>query len=548
MTYIIYFYFAFMLSSLFMPVSIRLGRKLGIVDRPDSRKVHTTPIPRTGGLAVVAASIVPVLLGLQSPLVWGFFAGGLCLFVFGLLDDWRNLNYRVKLLAQIVSALIFIAVSDVHVQTLGELLPGVVVPAGVMAWPVTVVFMVAAMNIVNLADGLDSLAAGLVLITLICCGFLAFQQTDFPELILLVSLAGALIGFLRYNLHPAQVFMGDTGSQFLGYTLAVVLLALTQGNSIYSPVLPLFVLGIPIIDMALVMYERSRDGRSIFQPDKNHLHHKCLHLGLNHEQAVMAIYLLHLALVGLGWTLRFSRDYVVLGSYLAILGGSLAVRILIRHYSDQAKRLVWSLVNRFSWLGRELNIAVNRQLISKFCWRSFFLFFAVYFLISPIYLKQGTPLVGVAGLGLMLVAFGALFLSRNYPDLVMQVILILCTFYVIVQAESSQNGIGCWVLDMELSHLIFLLVTVFYALCLLLTPEKNPFDAMDFIFVSLAVFVFFIPVPVEGADMFKSILIKAVFFSLAIKLIFSRIQRNRRYVLALNVYTLGVAAMMGLLG
>jgi len=195
-----------------------------------------------------------------------------------------------------------------------------VLPAPVSV-PFALIAIVGVTNAINLADGLDGLAGGIMLMSIICIGFLAYLPNDAFVLLMASALAGGIFGFLRFNTHPATVFMGDTGSQLIGFLTVVLALKLTQGPGAVSPLFPLILLGFPVLDTVTVMAERLLQGRPPFAPDKNHFHHKLMGLGLFHSEAVFAIYLIQSFLVVTALVLRFHSERLLLGFYLLFSGG-----------------------------------------------------------------------------------------------------------------------------------------------------------------------------------------------------------------------------------
>ena len=293
----------------------RYANALGLMDAPDERKVHSQAIPRAGGIAIVVAFFVPALFWLSDlSSLLGFFSGAAIIAVFGFLDDRHNLNYKWKFLGQILGVAIFLASNIEITKTpflgLGDLMPWV-------SYPVMAIFVLGVINAVNLSDGLDGLAAGSSLLSLGFIVLLGYTASEFAIAIVAVSAMGALTGFLRFNTHPATIFMGDTGSQFLGYVTGCLAIMLTQAPSLaVSPVLAILILGLPILDTLLVMFLRLYAGASPFHPDKQHLHHQLLNKGLAHYQAVAAIYFLNFSLLACAYLVRYQSDWVVLGVYL----------------------------------------------------------------------------------------------------------------------------------------------------------------------------------------------------------------------------------------
>ena len=311
-----------------IPVFSRLAVRLHALDVPDWRKVHAWPIPRTGGLAMAVGTFVSALLWVHSDsFVYAYLIGVTIIVILGLLDDMKDIDYRAKFAGQIAAAFIMIFVGGIKIRTLGTLLPESVLLPDWFAIPLTLLVIVGVTNAINLADGLDGLAGGICLLSLGSLGYLAFLEGDTVITLLAVSLSGAIFGFLRFNTYPAAVFMGDTGSQLIGFSVIALALNLTQGQTPLSPLVPLLIIGFPILDTATVMVERLVHRRPLFAADKNHLHHKLMGIGLFHTEAVLAIYLAQAAFVIAALVFRFYSDGCLLSVYLLLslflVGGSL---------------------------------------------------------------------------------------------------------------------------------------------------------------------------------------------------------------------------------
>lgn len=310
------FALALLLTTIIMPFAIRYATTLGVVDLPDGvRKVHEEPIPRVGGLAMVAAFFISVLFwGDELSTVQGLLLGACIIAVFGFIDDRSDLDYRWKFSGQILAVLIFVS-SDAQITEIPFV--GDTPLAQWFAYPVLIFFMLGVTNAVNLSDGLDGLAAGGSLLSFAFIAFLAYGAGEYTFAIVAIAAMGSLLGFLRFNTHPASVFMGDAGSQFLGFVAAGTVILVTQSESCaVSPMLAVVVLGLPILDTLSVIMLRLRDGQSPFSPDKRHLHHQFLAIGLKHYQAVAAIYILSFLLLGVAYLIRYESDVVVLLVYL----------------------------------------------------------------------------------------------------------------------------------------------------------------------------------------------------------------------------------------
>lgn len=340
------FMVALSITAALIPLLARWAPAIGLTDRPNARKVHGAPVPRVGGIAMAAGIGVPALLSLElDPALAGLLAGCAILLAFGVWDDRAELGYRVKFAGQILAVVTCMAVGGVGIEsvTIGVREP---LPSWLGA-AVTFVFLLGVTNAVNLADGLDGLAGG---VALLCCGALGLlAAVGGQELVAAVALieAGAILGFLRFNTHPARVFMGDGGSQVLGFSLGVLAVLATQGEQVaVSAALPLLLLGVPILDTLTVMVVRMRAGRSPFTSDRNHLHHKLLGFGFAHHEAVTVIYCLQGVLFVLAYALRFESDLVIAAVFVAFAAFVLG-----------AQRLAW----RCGWRLRDAQARSGRQ-------------------------------------------------------------------------------------------------------------------------------------------------------------------------------------------
>lgn len=298
------------LSILLIPLAIRLAPRLGMVDQPDPRKVHVKPIPRVGGFGITLGATIPLAFLLPvDPLLQAFLVGAFTLFLFGAWDDANTLGHWVKFVGQFFAAGFVVYYGDLWVQRfpfIDDLLP---------AWigqPFTIFAIVGVINAINHSDGLDGLAGGESLLSLIVMGFLAYVVDDSFAVLLCCAVAGGVLGFLRFNTHPAQIFMGDAGSQFLGFSLAFLAVYLTQiAHPALSPALPLLLIGLPIADINAVFYLRISGGMNWFKASRNHIHHRLLDLGFNHYETVIVIYLVQALLVGSAVLFKYESDFLV---------------------------------------------------------------------------------------------------------------------------------------------------------------------------------------------------------------------------------------------
>ena len=279
----------------------------GLLDQPGGRKVHRVAIPRLGGVAMAiafaAAVGVAILMspdlgavgGLRPNRAAAILVGVALLVVVGVVDDVRGMRALVKLSFQVATAIVAwwlgLSIELLH-------LPWGIVELGILSLPITVAWIVGVINAVNLIDGLDGLASGVVLTALGAFGLLAAVDGVDPTLPLIAATAGAAVGFLAYNLHPASIIMGDTGSMFLGFVVAAIAISLTQdGVHPVSPWVPIVALGVPIVDTAWAIVRRTARGEPFFVADRGHIHHQLLRRGLSQRDAML---ILTAASAGLG--------------------------------------------------------------------------------------------------------------------------------------------------------------------------------------------------------------------------------------------------------
>lgn len=294
---------AALLSAMLTPLVVRLAVAVGAVDMPGHRKIHTAPIPRLGGLAVVA-SIAMVVTGAhlfsrgrwQVPphLSTGLALGIMPIFLVSLVDDMRSVGARVKFLAHTIGAIIAVSFG-IALEPVVHLF-GAPIHIGLFALPLSVLWMVGVTNAFNIIDGLDGLAAGLALISASGMAAVFMILGEWPMAGVTLVMAGALAGFLPYNVHPAKLFLGDTGATAIGFGLAAF--ALKGGSTLsvgFAALLPVFILGLPIADTLISMARRTirrleYHTGGVFQADGNHIHHRLLAAGIDHGRAVMILY------------------------------------------------------------------------------------------------------------------------------------------------------------------------------------------------------------------------------------------------------------------
>ncbi|MCD1018610.1 undecaprenyl/decaprenyl-phosphate alpha-N-acetylglucosaminyl 1-phosphate transferase, partial [Staphylococcus aureus] len=275
------------------PIVIAISKRLNLVDKPNFRKVHTKPISVMGGTVILFSFLIGIWIGHPieteiKPLI----IGAIIMYVLGLVDDIYDLKPYIKLAGQIAAALV-VAFYGVTIDFI-SLPMGTTIHFGFLSIPITVIWIVAITNAINLIDGLDGLASGVSAIGLITIGFIAILQANIFITMICCVLLGSLIGFLFYNFHPAKIFLGDSGALMIGFIIGFLSLLGFKNITIIALFFPIVILAVPFIDTLFAMIRRVKKGQHIMQADKSHLHHKLLALGYTHRQTVLLLSLIHI--------------------------------------------------------------------------------------------------------------------------------------------------------------------------------------------------------------------------------------------------------------
>ena len=306
------FLLAFIVSFSLVPYTIKIAKKIGAVDVPkDERRMHKKPIPKFGGPAIIIGFVISIIYliitataegnldifgneGYFIKLI-GFFLGMLVLSIFCFFDDIKGIHPLVKLTGQLIAAIIIVS-TGIRIDYFNlPFLEGNIVLSNTFSIGITIIWIVGITNAINLIDGLDGLSSGIAIISSISLLIIfALNGSPLIAIIMITALVGALSGFLPYNFNPAKTFIGDIGSNFIGYTLAVVsILGIAKTATAFVVVLPLIVLGLPIFDTLSAIVRRLIKGKSlkaVFQADRGHLHHKLIDKGFSQREAVFILY------------------------------------------------------------------------------------------------------------------------------------------------------------------------------------------------------------------------------------------------------------------
>ena len=413
MQYVMPFIVAMVVAMASLPLLARFAARWDILDRPSVRKVHAAPIPRIGGIAMALGVLVAALIAieLQPQDRWFLLAAGV-LVAFGAWDDRYDLDYRVKFIGQLLAVGIVVLLGDVQIRSI-TLDDRVMLPVWI-SLPLTIFFLVGITNAVNLADGLDGLAGGTTFLCLCAVAVLCGVGDHNAGTALCLAFAGAVLGFLRFNTYPATVFMGDAGSQLLGFTIGVLSVRATQSLSTQvSAAIPILLLAIPILDTLSVMVQRIGEGRSPFSADKNHIHHKLLALGFGHHEAVMAIYAMQAALFLVAYFLRFESDLTI----LAVVVSFFAVSITLLQI---AGRSGWRLrggraIASASALSRMITVIQRPNVLPRYSYLALVLALTAYAVLAVLQIPAQSEDIRLLIAALLAISIGIAVFLRSSP-------------------------------------------------------------------------------------------------------------------------------------
>ena len=336
---------ALVISFLSTPIVKSFAYKLGAIDVPkDERRMHKVPIPRMGGLAIFLGFIISVLLFVEvDDQMKGILLGSVIIVVMGIIDDITPLRASLKFVIQILAALIpvYYGVQITCISNPNLFSDNPYWNFGWLSIPITVIWIVGLTNAVNLIDGLDGLAIGVSSISALTMLAIAILVAEPQVAVIMAALVGACIGFMPYNMNPAKIFMGDTGSTFLGYILACITIqGLFKFYAVISFVVPFLILGLPIFDTMFAIIRRISHGQNPMAPDRSHVHHRLIDMGLNQKQAVAVLYVIS-AILGLSAVVLATSGEIkaILCLMALIIVCLIAVRVIfLPHMSDEEKK------------------------------------------------------------------------------------------------------------------------------------------------------------------------------------------------------------------
>jgi UDP-GlcNAc:undecaprenyl-phosphate GlcNAc-1-phosphate transferase len=332
--YLALFVSSFVLVLVLTPISITLAKILGAMDYPNGRKIHSSPIPRLGGLAIAGAVAITILLGFVEnpyirsglPATTGMIAGLAIILIVGVYDDVRNASAFVKLAAQFAAAGVVVAFG-IRFQLASNPLASKMLDyfdLGALSIPLSICWIVGLTNAMNLIDGLDGLASGIAMFASIALFLISLQQHAGLVTYFYAAIAGSTLGFLKFARYPATVFLGDCGATFLGFTLACLSIMGTQKSYTMAALfIPLIVFGVPIFDATVTLLRRYAKNDSWMAADRDHIHHRLISSGLTQRQAVLILYAVSIVLgiIAFAFTVLLDEYSAVILGIIGLLGG-----------------------------------------------------------------------------------------------------------------------------------------------------------------------------------------------------------------------------------
>lgn len=542
------FMLALTVSLITVPFLRRWALDRGTVDVPDARKVHNIPTPRLGGIAIFLAFLCSVLIfAPNSETLRGVLAGGLVVFITGIIDDLRGLTSKQKFIGQIVACLVTIMVGDLWLHDLGNLFGfgRIVLPMwlGVMF---TTFAVVGVTNAINLIDGLDGLAGGISVLTLVAFGLLGLLDGNTHVPLLAAALAGAVLGFLKYNFYPARIFMGDTGSLTVGFFLGFFAVHLTQRTgAAVSPMLPVLVLGLPLFDAVWVMGRRLYGRMSPFAPDKTHVHHMFLNIGFEHRFTVLVIYSISFFWACSALLLGGYSEYQLL-SFLFLSAGFFY--LMLHHVLPRLNRYLLLLRDRIA--GIRESESFNR-IATHFDRLSGLLvpLLALYGLLGLWFvLMDGNNNWPVASL-LLAVGLCLVLLARNNREfqlLIVYAAACLVAFVVWKKGDVVLAGVSAHrIADL----LLFVAVGVLGIMMFFRRNGEFSLNCPDFLVLTLMVFLLVATWHPKLFDLhLNGLLLHAILLTLAVRAVASRSTGSHRLLVNATLALLAIFALSGLHG
>ncbi len=533
---------ALVISMAVIPMMIRLAPRIGMVDQPDPRKVHAKPIPRAGGVGIVLGALAPLVLWLPlDSILSAYLFGALVLLAFGAWDDIKELGHYAKFIGQFVAVVAVVYYGDLHVTHLPFMAAEMTESTGKIF---TVFAMVGMINAVNHSDGLDGLAGGLSLLSLSAMAYLAYLSGEDASFLIIVALAalGGVIGFLRYNTHPASVFMGDGGSQFLGFTAGFLAVFLVERvNTAVSPALPALLLGLPIVDILAVFVQRVYRGMNWFRASRNHIHHRLLALGFDHYEAVVIIYSIQTFFVVSAVFLMYESDALILSIYFGVCTLIFTLLFIAEKQKWRAHK-----TKRLSSLAQIIDSIKRHRLFSVAPMRFVSLAIPALFILVGFIASQIPRDLGVVSVLLAMILLLYLALRRTKDTTILQVVTyVTATFVVYLETRYCRQ----WAPFVDTTEIVYFLLLATAIGITIRFGRKGEFKTtpMDYLVIFVVLFAGFLLHNLPEKAELGAMAIKLTIIFYGCELIITRMHKLVHLLTIATLATLTIFAVRGLI-
>ena len=522
-------------STILIPFVARLSVSIGGIDEPGPRKIHAMSIPRLGGVAIFCAFLFTVIYFCEFDIkIKGLLAGAMVIFLTGLADDLAGLTPGQKLIGEFIAASLAVLVGNITVQNLGNPFGLGLIELGPLAIPFTIFGIVGMINAINLLDGMDGLAGGVC--TIVCVDFavLAYSTQNLQLFALSIALLGGLLGFMRYNSHPAIIFMGDGGSLLLGYCMGVFAVLLVDTDTLtISPYIPLLLLGLPVVDTLVVMVNRYRLGKSAFLPDQTHLHHRLMAMGLGQKSIVLVVYGITYLLSLIAIFGRHLNDTTLLVLLLALAGAVYGLLCYLTSSPDRRK-----------WFSRRSSRSMRKAMMFRLRVQhscvllTAIKYLALTILIMPALLTEnGSNFLALMPLLLMTAAACLYLLRRTWRDTTLQAYIYTSGVIMIFAMENlGHDEVLPGVPLKAFSHLLFLLLfcCVLATIALRNRASKLLVSPFEYLIMLIVLSTPLLPVELTSRYHLLTVAAKSVLLFVGFKLVLMRqMQRNRKVIFAI---------------
>jgi len=491
------FFLSLLIGTALTPILIIAAKSIGLVDHPGHRKVHKEPIARAGGLAFAIGALIAMgIWSIGHSLITGIVLGTIIIILTGSLDDYLDLRASHKLLAQLVAATVTTVYSQLEWQPLFGVF-GYEIPQW-FAMMIIIIMLVLITNAINFSDGLDGLAGGVTFLSFGTIAYMAYQINDVIVLFLTLPVMGGLLGFLRFNTFPARVFMGDGGSQFLGFLMGTVAILFTDLNRTpFSPLLLLFLVGVPLLDMLAVTTQRLIEQSSPFRADQQHLHHKLLAIGFSHHQVVLIIYALQGGMVLTAYFLRWAPDFLLAGVYLVILTSIMYFFYLVSSNKLQADAIRTASAGILYWRTWLHSV----PWLSKVCVQGLGVGI-IGFLIFGLFIASGiSKEIAMSAIGIVILLVLSLISNTTTIPSVARMGLYLGSTFVLYLTHNFLHA-GPENVQIAITGFFGLLVTLLILAIHLDEKKQFQVNPMDYLLLFLALIIPFLPqIQVSGINL-----------------------------------------------